>query len=134
MQIVYNHDLRNQLGNLLARVTTPRLTSSLAAIDDFFSSSLSATSSYENLSYEAIAEHTADVEIHDSWKLLQKDVDALMEDFEFSKALERVLDTLAKVSFRLEFGLRQLDRSAEVDLLLLFWSLLNTLCAGKRTR
>lgn len=105
LKTVYNHDLRNVLGNLLARVLSPRLIESIA--DSAKAVSSLPDDKRQGLSYaDLIADSdqlysAEDRAIKHTLSTVQEDVQRLMDDFEYGKALERLYQCVVTVRYRL---------------------------------
>lgn len=114
LKTVYNHDLRNVLGNLLARVLSPRLIESIADSHNAFSSL--PEDERRGLSYaELIADEDSpysaeDRRIKHTLRSAQEDVQRLMDDFEYGKALERLYQCVVTVRCRLDHLFSYLKR------------------------
>lgn len=101
LETVYNHDLRNVMGNLLNRVCAPRLSKTLRRAGRFvdeMDSGASRSVQYESLLSDGQSEfEVADGELKRSLSTVKADVEAFMEEFEFARALERIQECLALV-------------------------------------
>jgi methionyl-tRNA synthetase len=101
LETIYNHDLRNVYGNLLARTVSPKFQRALAVAREHVRTmphDLVPGTSYISLledqdrTYEADDHH-----IRHILRTSKSDVYQLMEEFEFSRALERIQECLMKV-------------------------------------
>lgn len=101
LKTVYNHDLRNVLGNLLGRVTAPKLSTALSNAQPYIaqmSDQAKTGLSYASLLDDANPAFSAeDKELKQTLTDVKTDVEQLMDDFEYGRALERIQECLVKV-------------------------------------
>lgn len=97
---MYDHDLRNVLGNLLARATSPKLSNAIANARLYvrpISGENASQVSYPSLLNDVEGKYGAeDKEIKQMLVTTRADVERLMDDFEFGRALERINECLVK--------------------------------------
>lgn len=100
---MYDHELRNVLGNLLARVTASRLSSALSKAQPYvaeMANEAAASVSYTSLLSDVDgANKLEDEELKQTLTSVKDDVERFMDDFEFGRALERINECLVKVCF-----------------------------------
>lgn len=111
LETIYNHDLCNVYGNLLARTVSAKFRRALAVAREHVRTmphDLTRRVSYISLLEDQDGTYeTEDHHIRHILRTLNSDVHQLMEEFEFSRALERIQECLIKVRTSLtQFGRR----------------------------